>query len=131
MSYGAQTLINPGPPLNLTVTENGVSSLILSWSAQNVEGLSYTVIITNVNDSSIEPMEVRRIWDHQYTFTHDTTSCDLYMFQVKSVNSEGIESPSEVITSGLPSLPSAPLVYQYMTSGKLNVLQVTIDVCYS
>ena len=55
------------------------------------------------------------------------------MFQVKSVNSEGIESPSEVITSGLPSLLSAPLVQQLqlsrMTTIRL-VLQVTIDVCY-
>ena len=51
------------------------------------------------------------------------------MFQVIAVNSEGIESPSDVITSSIPLLPSAPLVQQSstVTDSEL-ILQVTIDV---
>lgn len=102
------------PPSGLAATGNGLGSLILSWSMPTVEGLSFTVVINKLNFFRSVAMEwVTGIQDNQYTFTpdlEDPTSCGIYNFQVISVNSAGMQSPSETITRSLPSLPVAPLV---------------------
>ena len=79
-------------------------------------------------------MRVKGIWDNQYTFTQeldDPTSCELYQFQVIPVNRQGVEGSSEMITTGLPSLQSPPLVEQMLRKmAGMIVIQVTIDVRY-
>ena len=73
-----------------------------------IEGVAVnlTVTVTNLNDSSTGPMEVSGIQDQHYIFTlEDSTSCDVYSFQVTAVNSAGTGTPSEIITRSLPSLP--------------------------
>ena len=83
---------NAGPPsipADLAATENGVGSLNISWSLVTIEGVAVTFIVTvmNLNDSSTGPMEVSGIQDQHYIFTlEDSTSCDVYSFQVTAVN---------------------------------------------
>ena len=98
----------PSAPADLAVTENGVGSLNISWSLVTIEGVAvtFTVTVTNLNDSSTGPMEVSGIEDQHYIFTlEDSTSCDVYSFQVTAVNGAGTGTPSEIITRSLPSLP--------------------------
>ena len=98
----------PSTPADLAATENGVGSLNISWSLVTIEGVAvnFTVTVTNLNDSSTGPMEVSGIQDQYYIFTlEDSTSCDVYSFQVTAVNGAGTGTPSEIITRSLPSLP--------------------------
>ena len=100
----------PSTPADLAATENGVGSLNISWSLVTIEGVAvtFTVTVTNLNDSSTGPMEpeVSGIQDQHYIFTlEDSTSCDVYSFQVTAVNGAGTGTPSETITRSLPSLP--------------------------
>ena len=100
-----------GPPTlqpSLAATGNGVGSLNISWSLVTIEGVevTFTVTVTNLNDSSTGPMEVSGIQDQHYIFTlEDSTSCDVYSFQVIAMNGAGTGTPIEIITRSLPSLP--------------------------
>ena len=68
--------------------------------------MNFTVTVTNLNDPSTGPMEASGIQDQHYIFTlEDSTSCDVYSFQVTAVNGAGTGTPSEIITKSLPSLP--------------------------
>ena len=98
----------PSTPADLAATENGVGSLNISWSFVTIEGVAviFTVTVTNLNDSSTGPMEVSGIQDQHYIFSlEDSTSCDVYSFQVTAVNGAGTGTPSEIMTRSLPSLP--------------------------
>ena len=92
---GALSNMHVGPhsaPVDLAATENGVGSLNISWSLVTIEGVevTFTVTVTNLNDSSTGPMEVSGIQDQHYIFTlEDSTSCDVYSFQVTAVNGAG------------------------------------------
>ena len=97
----------PSTPAHLAATENGVGSLNISWSLVTMEGVevNFSVTVTNLNDSSTGPMEVSGIQDQHYIFTlKDSTSCDVYSFQVAAVNAAGTNT-SDIITRSLPSLP--------------------------
>ena len=98
----------PSTPADLAATENGVGSLNFSWSLVTIEGVAvnFTVTVTNLNDSSTGPIGKSGIQDQHYIFTlEDSTSCDVYSFQVTAVNGAGTGIPSEIITRSLPSLP--------------------------
>ena len=58
----------PSTPADLAATENGVGSLNISWSLVTIEGVAvtFTVTVTNLNDSSTGPMEVSGIQDQHY-----------------------------------------------------------------
>ena len=99
---------SPSSPADVVATENGVESLNISWSLVTIEGVAvnFTVTVMNLNDSSTGSMEVSGIQDQHYIFTlEDSTSCDVYSFQVTAVNGAGTGTPSEIITRSLPSLP--------------------------
>ena len=109
-SCAVSALVHTGPPSSPAdlAAENGVGSLNISWSLITIEGVAvnFTVTVTNLNDSSTGPMEVSGIQDQNYIFTlEDSTSCDVYSFQVTAVNGAGTGTPSEIITRSLPSLP--------------------------
>ena len=101
------SISHAGPPLtpaDLATTENRVGSLNISWSLVIIEGVAvnFTVTVTHTNLSS----EVSGIQDQHYIFTiEDSTSCDVYSFQVTATNSAGTGTPSQIITRSLPSLP--------------------------
>ena len=103
----------PSTPADLAATENGVGSLNISWSLMTMEGVgvTFTVTVMNLNNSSTGPMEVSGIQDKHYIFTlEDSTSCDVYSFQATAENGVGAGTPSEIITRSLPSLPDIPPV---------------------
>ena len=79
-------VLDPSTPADLAATENGVGSLNISWSLVTIEGVAVTftvTTVTNLNDSSTGPVEVSGIQDQHYIFTlEDSTSCDVYSFQV-------------------------------------------------
>lgn len=102
-----------------------------------IEGLvlDYTVVYTSLeNASAPSPMTVTGIREQYFILTEEleyNTSCEIYSFQVISVNSEGVESPSETIDWSLPSLPVAPLLVEHSLvkiEGEF-VLYLTISVC--
>ena len=65
--------------------------------------VNYTLTVTNLNDSSSEPVDVTGIQEQNYIFTA-LPSCDIYGFQVTAINAAGASNPSQVITRSLPSL---------------------------
>ena len=98
----------PSTPDDLAAIANGFGSLNISWSLVTIEGVAviFTVTVTNLNDSSTGPMEVSGIQDQHYIFTiEDSTSCDVYSFQVTAMNGAGTGTPSQITTRSLPSLP--------------------------
>ena len=103
-----------------------------------IEGVAvnFTVTVTNLNDSSTGPMEVSGIQDQHYIFTlEDSTSCDVYSFQVTAMNGAGTGTPSEIITRSLPSLPDISPVQDSLQHSLVRtadgiVLEVTFNVCY-
>ena len=131
-SYTLQ-LMHAGPPADLAATENGVGSLNISWSLVTIEGVevNFTVNVTNLNDSSTGPMEVSGIQDQHYIFTlGDSTSCDVYSFQVTADNGAGTGTPSEIITRSLPSLPDISPVQDSLNHSLVRTarLSVTFNV---
>ena len=127
----------PSSPADLEVTENGVGYLNISWSLVTIEGVAvnFTVTVTNLNDSSTGPMEVSGIQDQHYIFTlEDSTSCDVYSFQVTAMNGAGTGTPSEIITRSLPSLPDISPVQDSLQHSLVRTasgvtLSVTFNVC--
>ena len=130
----------PSTPADLAATENGIGSLNISWSLVTIEGVAvtFTVTVTNLNDSSTGPMEVSGIQDQHYILTlEDSTSCDVYSFQVTAVNGAGTGTPSEIITRSLPSLPDISPVQDSLqhslvrtTSGVTLSVTFNVRVCY-
>ena len=96
--------------------------------------VNFTVTVTNLNDSSTGPMEVSGMQDQHYIFTlEDSTSCDVYSFQVTAVNGAGTGTPSEIITRSLPSLPDISTVqdslqYSLVRTASGVTLSVTFNV---
>ena len=128
----------PSSPADLAATEKGVGSVNISWSLVTIEGVAvtFTVTVMNLNDSSSTgPMEVSGIQDQHYIFTlEDSTSCDLYSFQVTAVNGAGTGTPSEIITRSLPSLPDISPVQDSLQHSLVRtasgvILSVTFNVC--
>lgn len=93
----------PSAPTGLAATESEGASLNISWSLVAREALNFTVIATNLNDSTkmMEATQNR----HQIVRPPDNTSCDSYSFQVRATNAAGSSNLSESITSTFPSLP--------------------------
>ena len=127
----------PSSPADLAATENGVGSLNISWSLVTIEGVAvnFTVTATNLNDSSTGPMEVSGIQDQHYIFTlEDSTSCDVYSFQVTAVNGAETGTPSQIIIRSLPSLPDISPVQDSLRHSLVRTasgvtLSVTFNVC--
>ena len=124
----------PSTPTDLAATENGVGSLNISWSLVTIEGVAvnFTVTVTNLNDSST-PMEVSGIQDQHYILTlEDSTSCDVYSFQVTAVNGAGTGTPSEIITRSLPSLPDISPVQDSLQHSLVRTASgVTLSVSFN
>ena len=140
MIFVIHTHSNSGPPsspADLAATGNGVGSLNISWSLVTIEGvaMTFTVTVTNLNDSSTGPMEVSGIQDQHYIFTlEDSTSCDVYSFQVTAVNGAGTGTPSQIITRSLPSLPDISPVQDSLQHSLVRTasgvtMSVTLNVC--
>ena len=128
----------PSTPADLAATENGVGSLNISWSLVTTEGVAvtFTVTVTNLNDSNTGPicMEVvSGIQDQHYIFTlEDSTSCDVYSFQVTAVNGAGTGTPSEIITRSLPSLPDISPVQDSLQHSLVRTASgVTLSVTFN
>ena len=125
----------PSTPADLAATENGVGSLNISWSLVTIEGVAvtFTVTVMNLNDSSTGPMEVSGIQDQHYIFTlEDSTSCDVYSFQVTAVNGAGTGTPSEIITRSLPSLPDISPVQDSLQHSLVRTASgVTLSVTFN
>ena len=125
----------PSTPADLAATQNGVGSLNISWSLVTIEGVAvtFTVTVTNLNDSSTGPMEVSGIQDQHYIFTlEDSTSCDVYSFQVTAVNGAGTGTPSEIITRSLPSLPDISPVQDSLQHSLVRTASgVTLSVTFN
>ena len=97
--------------------------------------VNFTVTVTNLNDSSTGPMEVSGIRDQHYIFTlEDSTSCDVYSFQVTAMNGAGTGTPSQIITRSLPSLPDISPVQDSLqhslvrTASGVTLMTVTFNV---
>ena len=122
----------PSAPADLAATENGVGSLNISWSLVTIEGVAvnFTVTVTNL---STGPMEVSGIQDQHYIFTlEDSTSCDVYSFQVAAVNGAGTGTPSEIITRSLPSLPDISSVQDFLQHSLVRTASgVTLSVIFN
>ena len=124
----------PSTPADLEATENGVGSLNISWSLVTIEGVAvtFTVTVTNLNDSSTGSMEVSGIQVQHYIFTlEDSTSCDVYSFQVTAVNGAGTGTPSQIITRSLPSLPDISPVQNSLHSLVRTASGVTLSVTFN
>ena len=95
--------------------------------------MNFTVTVMNLNDSSTGPMEVSGIQDQHYIFTlEDSTSCDVYSFQVTAVNGAGTGNTSEIITRSLPSLPDiSPVQDSLQHSLARTASGVTLSVTFN
>ena len=94
--------------------------------------VNYTLTVTNLNDSSSEPVDVTGIQEQNYIFTA-LSSCDMYSFQVTAINAAGASNPSQVITRSLPSLPDISpveesLSHSLMVTGEGVQLTVSFQV---
>ena len=122
----------PSTPADLAATENGVRSLNISWSLVTIEGVAvnFTVTVTNLSTGA---MEVSGIQDQHYIFTlEDSTSCDVYSFQVTAVNGAGTGTPSEIITRSLPSLPDISSVQDSLQHSLVRTASgVTLSVIFN
>ena len=127
----------PTTPADLAATENGVGSLNIFWSLVTIEGVAvnFTVTVTNLNDSMANtgPMEVSGIQDQHYIFTlEDSTSCDVYSFQVTAMNGAGTGTPSEIITRSLPSLSDISTVQDSLQHSLVRTASgVTLSVTFN
>ena len=120
----------------MQLTENGVGSLNISWSKVMIQGLvlDYTVVYMKLeNTSAPEPVNVRGIRDQYFIFTQElenNSSCEIYSFQVISVNSVGVSRQSDTIIWSLPTIPVAPVLLEHSLLKKDGafVLHLTINV---
>ncbi len=107
---------NAGPPpapTGLTATEIGLGSISLSWTLGFIEGVpvDFTLTVMNLNASNAEPIVTSGVRDQHYIFTtKNSSSCDVYSYQVAARTDAGGSGPSEVITSSIPSLPDIALI---------------------
>ena len=96
-------------PFNLSVMENGIGSLNVSWSHATIEGVEveFTLVGTNLNDSNTALILVTGIEDLHWTLAiPDNTSCDVYSFLITARNDAGSSDPGDSITSTFPALPN-------------------------
>ena len=93
------------------ISDGGVNSVKLTWSASSVIGvLRFIITATNLNVSSI-PLTISDIRHPQYTFTVlSRTACDTYGFQVTAVNRGKEATASDIVTAVMPTLPDISLV---------------------
>ena len=100
----------PTVPFDLSVMENGLGSLNVSWSHATTEGVAvdFTLTATNLNDSNIVVMGIEDL--HQTLTIQDNMSCDVYSFIVTARNAAGSSSPSDTLTSSFPALPDISTV---------------------
>ena len=131
----------PSVPSDLTASENGAGSLNISWSLSPSSSLDeiarvpvdFTVLISNLNDSSAPPIQEGGIRDHHYVLT--IAGCgDVYSVQVIARNDAGSSNISEPLEVSVPSIPDvAPiedsLQYSLAKSSLTGVtLTVTLNV---
>ena len=96
--------------------------------------VNYTLTITNLNDSSNEPIIVTGIQEQNYIFTASSSaSCDMYSFEVFALNAAGAGDPSDAITRSLPLLPDVSqveesLCHSLMVTGEGVQLTVSFQV---
>ena len=121
-------------PENLTATANGLGSLQISWSLDNVNSVpvDFVVNTTNVADSSERIVMRTSQLNTMVTFS-DSTSCSNYSIQVVANNSAGQGPPSDAIIRSVPSLPKISAVEESLqdtlrrTSSGIT-LDVTLNV---
>ena len=96
----------------MTAVGTGVGSLLVSLSLANSEEVveNFTLTATNLNNTDISTITVPGIAGQNCTLSvGDTTSCDVYAFQVTAWNDVGSSPFSEIITRSFPSLPEIML----------------------
>ena len=127
-----RTCTDPTPNI-IQLNENGIGSLNISWSKVMIEGLvlDYTVVYINLeNTSARDPMNVTGIQDQYFIFTQEleNNTCEIYSFQVISVNSVGVGRTSDAIIWSLPTVPVAPLILEHslIKMERAFVLRLTI-----
>ncbi len=123
----------PSSPANITLIENGVSSIRMEWSSPITEGvnLKFILTVTYLNSSSSQPLVIPNITTQHYNFTMggDPSSCDVYTFQITALNDAGASDPSEIITRSLPSLPDISQVQHSLVNTEDGLkLNVTFNV---
>ena len=100
-------------PTNLTVIDNGLGSLQVSWTSNiTIEGVAvdYFVIARAIGNPDLPQILERTTFLHQVIMSPDNFLCAAYSIQVTANNSAGSSSPSEIITMVFPSLPNISLV---------------------
>ncbi len=127
----------PSSPTNITLIENGVSSIRMEWSSPMIEGvnLKFILTVTNLNSSSSQPLVITNNTTQHYNFTMEgnPSSCDVYAFQITALNGAGASDSSEIITRSLPSLPDISQVEDSLQHSLVNTedgikLNVTFNV---
>ena len=128
----------------MTVTGEGLATSRISWffdeNSTELE-VFFSLTVSNLNDTSIEPMHVSGIEDQYYLLTiRDTTSCEVYSFQVAATSNAGSSNFSAPVSSTFPSVPDispleSSLQYSIVqrTSSNGNdeiILSVSFDVSY-
>ena len=95
-------------PTNLTVIDNGLGSLQISWTSNiTIEevAVDYFVIARATGNPDIPQIVEWTTLLHQVIMSPDNFLCAAYSIQVTANNSAGSSSPSEIITMVFPSLP--------------------------
>lgn len=99
-----------------TANSNGVASLNISWVSS----------CYNTFDLRVNSIDIIAIQDQHYIFNiTDTTSCEIYHFQVKARNGSMVSSPSEIISLSFPSLPDVSPVQDSL---EYNVFKINQDI---
>jgi hypothetical protein len=102
----------PSAPGNVIVTENGVTengvgSLNISWSLaeSSLVPVNFTITAVNLNSSGESVNATTQDLFQVLSSPNNATSCDIYQFQVTTVNPAGANS-SGFIFASFPSLPT-------------------------
>jgi hypothetical protein len=96
----------PNAPGDVTLTENGVCSLNISWSwADNTRiPVNFTITALNLNNSeesmTIKTQDLLQV----ISSPNHATACDVYQFQAIAQNPAGVTA-SDYIFGSFPSLP--------------------------
>lgn len=118
-------LANTIPGITMfTVSSNGVTSLNISWVSSCYD--TFDLRVNSIDFLAIE--------DQYYIFNiTDTTSCEIYHFQVTAKNGSMASSPSEIISRSFPSLPNVSpvqdsLEYYLFKTDEGIFIEFTFDV---